>query len=67
MCAGAIIATEAGGRLFGSKTSSLDGRIDSELLTGRKYLVLRGTPGGLEEQKALAREFYGYVEEWDQL
>jgi myo-inositol-1(or 4)-monophosphatase len=67
VCGGAIIAQEAGGRLFGSKESSLDGEPTADVLTGRKYLVVRGGAGGLEEQKKLARSFYSYVEEWDQV
>lgn len=67
VCAGTIIALEAGGILFGSKDRGLEGKVDGELITGRKYLIMRGIPEGLEGQRKLAAEFFERVEEWDQL
>lgn len=60
------IASEAGGHTFGSKSSSsLDtGVVDADLVVGRKYIVVRGLPDGLEGQKRIAKEFYSFVEEW---
>lgn len=62
-----MIALEAGGRVFGSKKSDLSAECSAELVTGRKYLIIRGIPEGKEGQVALAKEFYEHVVEWDQL
>ena len=62
-----VIASEAGGRTFGSKTSDLSADASAEMVTGRKYLVIRGIPEGKDGQEKLAREFYEHVIEWDQL
>ena len=67
VCAGMVIASEAGGRTFGSKTSALSADASAEMVTGRKYLVIRGIPEGKDGQEKLAREFYEHVIEWDQL
>lgn len=45
-------------------------RVTPDVLTGRKYLVVRAigdTPSesGREAQKRFVRTFYGAVEEWD--
>jgi myo-inositol-1(or 4)-monophosphatase len=40
--AGIVIAQEAGGFVTGSKDCSHDGEVDEDILTGRKYLVIRG-------------------------
>jgi myo-inositol-1(or 4)-monophosphatase len=51
VCAGIVIAQEAGGLVSGSheyfaKTKDTNlGQVDEELLTGRKYLVVRGIGG----------------------
>lgn len=66
VCAGAAIALEAGGTLFGGSGRALDGVVDGDLLQGRKYLVIRSMPGELKAQKILALEFLGQVEDWDQ-
>jgi hypothetical protein len=66
VCAGTVIATEAGGVLFGGKERDLDRPLDAELITGRKYLVMRGLPDGLEGQKRIAREYFAQAEEWEQ-
>lgn len=69
VCAGIAIAEEAGGRCFGGKQSTLSGddEMNAALVCGRKYFVIRGLPeGGREAQAKLAREFYEYIEEWDQ-
>lgn len=41
ICAGSIIAQEAGGMCAGSHTSPLDNDVNEETLTGRKYIVIR--------------------------
>ncbi|KAG8721042.1 hypothetical protein FRC08_016162 [Ceratobasidium sp. 394] len=69
VCAGVVIAQEAGGFVSGSSKAPLTGVVDEQILTGRKYIVIRGiadTPGetGLETQKRLIKEFYETVEEW---
>jgi len=72
VAAGIVIAREAGGEVFGDKESSLEGKLfTSEMLWGRKYLVIRAvgdTPGekGAEAQKRVVKEFYSCVEEWEQ-
>ncbi|KAG9079449.1 hypothetical protein FRC06_007715 [Ceratobasidium sp. 370] len=69
VCAGVVIAQEAGGFVSGSSKVPLMGVVDEQILTGRKYIVIRGiadTSGetGLETQKRLIKEFYETVEEW---
>ncbi|WVF68015.1 hypothetical protein IAT40_002777 [Kwoniella sp. CBS 6097] len=63
VCAGTCILREAGGVLFGAKGSSLSGEVDGDLLTGRKYLSVRGIAPTADEstlqvQQRFAREFY---------
>ena len=41
ICAGTIIAQEAGGMVAGSHSSPLDNDINEAILTGRKYIVIR--------------------------
>ncbi|CAE6361629.1 unnamed protein product [Rhizoctonia solani] len=69
VCAGVVIAQEAGGLVGGSSEAPLTGIVDENILTGRKYIVIRGicdTPeeSGLDAQKRLIKEFYETVEEW---
>ncbi|KAG8742540.1 hypothetical protein FRC10_001307 [Ceratobasidium sp. 414] len=69
VCAGVVIAQEAGGFVSGSSEVPLTGVVDEQILTGRKYIVIRGiadTAGetGLETQKRLIKEFYETVEDW---
>ncbi|KAI0319944.1 inositol monophosphatase [Amylostereum chailletii] len=68
VCAGIVVAQEAGGFVTGSKDAAHDGDVTEAILTGRKYLVIRAiadTPNetGLETQKRLAKEFYDTVED----
>ncbi|WWC92364.1 uncharacterized protein L201_007321 [Kwoniella dendrophila CBS 6074] len=63
VCAGICILREAGGVMFGPKTSTLSGDIDGDLLTGRKYLAVRGIAPTADEtslqvQQRFAKEFY---------
>jgi myo-inositol-1(or 4)-monophosphatase len=69
VCAGIVIAQEAGGFVTGSKDVPHDGVVTEAILTGRRYLVIRGVAGTPEEssldaQKRLAREFYDIVEDY---
>lgn len=41
ICAGTIIAQEAGGMAAGSHSSPLDNDVNEEILNGRKYIVIR--------------------------
>ncbi|CDZ96733.1 Inositol monophosphatase [Phaffia rhodozyma] len=66
VCAGTIIAQESGGALFGSSSTDLSGDVTPEILTGRKYLIIRGVPAGIDGQRALAKEFYSRIVDWDQ-
>ncbi|KAJ2921563.1 hypothetical protein H1R20_g15530, partial [Candolleomyces eurysporus] len=73
VCAGIVIAEEAGGLVTGSheafeatKDTDQFGVVTEEILTGRKYLVIRGignTPSetGREAQKRLIEDFYKTV------
>ncbi|KAG6889332.1 hypothetical protein C0995_001739 [Termitomyces sp. Mi166 len=75
VCAGVVIAQEAGGLVTGSHeafaataSSSAFGDVTEDILTGRKYVVVRaisGNPGetGTEAQKRIIKEFYESVED----
>ncbi|KAG6820152.1 hypothetical protein H0H93_004734 [Arthromyces matolae] len=75
VCAGIVIAQEAGGVITGSHeafAASVDsdafGDVTEEILKGRKYIVVRaisGNPGesDIEAQKRIIREFYETVED----
>lgn len=78
VCAGVVIAREAGCLVLGSQAHAahaLDGPVyppptTPDVLTGRKYLVVRAIgdsphESGVDAQKRIARTFYGAVEEWD--
>ncbi|KAB5594552.1 Myo-inositol-1(or 4)-monophosphatase [Ceratobasidium theobromae] len=69
VCAGIVIAQEAGGLVGGASDTALTGTVDENILTGRKYIVIRDIAdaqeeSGLDAQKRLIREFYETVEEW---
>jgi len=73
VCAGMVIAQEAGGAVTGSHdvlgAASADFdpfKVTPEVLTGRKYLVIRGLPDtpnetGRQAQLRIAQEFYATV------
>ncbi|KAF5385083.1 hypothetical protein D9615_001061 [Tricholomella constricta] len=75
VCAGIVIAEEAGGVVTGSHadfaaTASSDafGDVTEEILTGRKYVVVRAISGNLGEtasdaQQRIIKEFYDTVED----
>ncbi|KJA28440.1 hypothetical protein HYPSUDRAFT_177509 [Hypholoma sublateritium FD-334 SS-4] len=76
VCAGIVIAEEAGGVVTGSHdvfavTSESDaefGDVTEEILTGRKYVVVRAISDSPEEkgsdaQKRIIKEFYASVED----
>ncbi|KAF9469660.1 hypothetical protein BDZ94DRAFT_1151106 [Collybia nuda] len=75
VCAGIVIAEEAGGLVTGSHdvfatTMATDqfGEVTEEILTGRKYVVVRAIRGNLGEtgsdaQKRIIKEFYDTVED----
>ncbi|KAI9510769.1 inositol monophosphatase [Russula earlei] len=68
VCAGIVIAQEAGAFVTGSKDAPHDGIVTEAVLTGRRYLVIRGVAGTPEEssldvQKRIARDFYDTVED----
>jgi len=70
VCAGVVIAQEAGGFVSGGSQSAHDGQVTEEVLYGRKYIVVRAiadTAGetGRDAQKRIVREFYAAVKEWD--
>jgi len=76
--AGIVIAQEAGGVVVGSHTalaaatsagSSIDPfKVTPDVLTGRKYLIIRAIPDtpnetGREAQLRIAKDFYQTVED----
>ncbi|KAF4623456.1 hypothetical protein D9613_002267 [Agrocybe pediades] len=76
VCAGIVIAEEAGGVVTGSHaafSSSTDedfGVVTEEILTGRKYIVVRAIADTAEEQgskaqRRIIKEFYETVEDVD--
>ncbi|EIM83255.1 inositol monophosphatase [Stereum hirsutum FP-91666 SS1] len=70
VCAGIVIAQEAGGFVTGSRWSPHDGEVTEDILRGRKYLVVRGLAGGkgesaLDAQKRIVKEFYETVDDVD--
>ncbi|GJJ10422.1 hypothetical protein Clacol_004648 [Clathrus columnatus] len=78
VCAGIVIALEAGCYVTGSKNFFKAHRHEeptlmtdwTELIWGRKYIVIRGiadTPSekGRDAQRRLVQDFYDSVEEWD--
>ncbi|WFD29804.1 inositol-phosphate phosphatase [Malassezia sp. CBS 17886] len=78
VCAGMVIAREAGCAIVGShadaetaaKSAGFPPVPTPAVLTGRKYLVVRSigdTPQekGVDAQKRIINTFYGAVEEWD--
>ncbi|KAF8640735.1 hypothetical protein AX17_000386 [Amanita inopinata Kibby_2008] len=77
VCAGIVIAEEAGGIVTGSHHAFLEscrdgmfGDVTEAILTGRKYIVVRGiadtpTEKGKEAQRRIIQEFYDTVEEVD--
>ncbi|VDC04207.1 unnamed protein product [Peniophora sp. CBMAI 1063] len=72
VCAGVVIAQEAGGFVTGSADSPHDGDVTENILMGRKYLVVRGiaatgNESALQAQQRIAKEFYETVENPDAL
>ncbi|KAI0652714.1 hypothetical protein C8Q79DRAFT_939044 [Trametes meyenii] len=70
ICAGSIIAQEAGGFVAGSHTSPLDNDVNQAVLEGRKYIVIRAigdseTEKGVDAQKRLIKEFYETVDDFE--
>ncbi|EPQ28625.1 uncharacterized protein PFL1_03928 [Pseudozyma flocculosa PF-1] len=82
VCAGIVIAKEAGCAVVGSRDAALaslsssaaEGQrfndIPPELLTGRKYVVVRAiadteSETGVDAQKRTIKTFYDAVDEWD--
>jgi len=70
VCAGSIIAQEAGCLVAGSHSSPLDNVVSEEVLAGRKYIVIRAIGDtadekGIDAQKRLIKEFYETVEDVD--
>ncbi|THH31969.1 hypothetical protein EUX98_g2231 [Antrodiella citrinella] len=69
VCAGIVIAQEAGGFISGSKTSPLNNIASDDVLAGRKHIVVRAigdseTEKGVDAQKRLIKEFYETVEDF---
>jgi myo-inositol-1(or 4)-monophosphatase len=56
VCAGMVILAEAGGIMVDGSPGGWEPRLD-----GRKYLAVRGSPGGAG-QKELVEEFWSYIQ-----
>ncbi|EKV08505.1 Inositol monophosphatase, putative [Penicillium digitatum] len=56
VCAGWVILSEAGGIMADGNPGAWEARLD-----GRKYLAVRGSPGGIG-QKEMVEEFWSYVQ-----
>ncbi|SNX84483.1 related to quinic acid utilisation protein QUTG (inositol-1(or 4)-monophosphatase) [Melanopsichium pennsylvanicum] len=83
VCAGVVIAQEAGAAVVGSQKHAnevIDDQgteqdakfnlVTTQVLTGRKYVVVRAIDGqnksnNVKAQKHLLKEFYSCVDEWD--
>lgn len=78
VCAGVVIAKEAGAAVVGSKAHASSvievkgeefNKVTPEILTARKYLVVRKIKEEKSEneeaQKHILNEFYSCVDEWD--
>ncbi|KAI0347882.1 inositol monophosphatase [Trametopsis cervina] len=70
ICAGAIIAQEAGCLVAGAHGSPLDNQITEQVLNGRKYIVIRAIGDtkdetGFEAQQRLIRDFYETVPDYE--
>jgi len=67
VCAGIVIAQEAGSFVSGSSECPHDGAVGGAILTGRKYIVVRAIGGGdgVKQQVELVNTFYQTVKEWD--
>ncbi|KZS93045.1 inositol monophosphatase [Sistotremastrum niveocremeum HHB9708] len=70
VCAGVVIAQEAGGFVSGASSAPHDGDVDENILTGRKYIVVRALPSSVDEsstdgQRRIVKAFYASVSEWD--
>ncbi|KAF8240868.1 inositol monophosphatase [Tricholoma matsutake] len=75
VCAGIVIAEEAGGLVTGShdvfaatSSSNAFGDVTEDILTGRKYVVVRAigpnpAETGVEAQRRIIKEFYDSVED----
>lgn len=69
VCAGIVIAREAGALVVGSKANH-DKEFTADTLTGRKYLVVRAIKdteqeSSLQAQKRIVASFYEKVTEWE--
>ncbi|KAJ6035243.1 uncharacterized protein N7446_009999 [Penicillium canescens] len=56
VCAGWVILSEAGGRMVGGNKGEWEATLD-----GRKYLAVRGSPGGVGQEE-IVKEFWGYIQ-----
>ncbi|KZT02238.1 uncharacterized protein LAESUDRAFT_730424 [Laetiporus sulphureus 93-53] len=68
ICAGSVIAQEAGCFVAGSPSAPLDNQVTETVLAGRKYTVIRAigdteAEKGVDTQKRLIKEFYQTVED----
>jgi len=63
-----VIAQEAGALVSGGPSCSHDGNVTEDVLTGRRYIVIRAiadtaTERGIDAQKRLVKEYYDTVED----
>ncbi|KAI0694417.1 hypothetical protein BC835DRAFT_1349476 [Cytidiella melzeri] len=70
ICAGAVIAQEAGGLVAGGHGSPLDNQVTEQILSGRKHIVIRAIGDtkeetGLQAQQRLIRDYYETVPDYE--
>jgi myo-inositol-1(or 4)-monophosphatase len=70
VCAGAVIAQEAGCLVSGAKESEHSGELTEEWLNGRKFIVVRAIPdtqdkSSITAQRDIIDAFYKTVEDWE--
>ncbi|KAF8330830.1 uncharacterized protein EI90DRAFT_3145724 [Cantharellus anzutake] len=70
VCAGIVIAQEAGAFVAGSHISKFQDEVTEDILIGRKYIVVRAiadttNESGKDAQKRIVREFYSAVEDYE--
>lgn len=76
VCAGIVIAQEAGAAVVGSHAHTMSvietdafNQVTPDVLTGRKYVVVRAIAtdqqSNIQAQKHILTEFYSCIDEWD--
>ncbi|KAG8875495.1 hypothetical protein FRB98_007795 [Tulasnella sp. 332] len=67
VCAGVVIAQEAGCFVSGAREAAHDGDFTEDLLLGRNAIADTPEEKGVDAQKRIVKEFYDAVEDWTPL